>query len=244
MYYCVSTMVDRKELDIEILKIISKKIDNGTFNDKALIFDDKIGLNDFKRAVAGCVNLQAPCASKEYVSAYHGNVANEYTDNDLSHPWTLLTCAIHYRKYDKAKILLEAGANIHHRRTAYDKPAYYYMGSSLLSDVRMIDLCLLYGADINYSDDDGYSILHSCGATSSFEFYKALVNKGANIYKRTKGRNKILPIHSCISTSGCIEDNIMKFKLLIALQSELKPELFDYINNMEFMSQDNKKKFK
>jgi len=228
----------RSRVETQILELISKKIDNGTFNDDALIFDDEMSLSDFKKAIVRCVNLQAPCASKTHISMYCGDKISEYTDGQLSHPWTLLTYAVYYSNYDKAKILLEAGADIHFRRDKCDIPAYCYMGGFWTSDICMIDLCLSFGADINYSND-GYSILRKCGHTSSFEFFKALINKGANI----NPANCRLPIYGCISTSSSIEDNIMKFEYLIERQPELKSDLFDCINNMEFMSQDNKNKF-
>jgi len=228
---------ERSRVETQILELVSKKIDNGTFNDGALILDDKIGLNDFKKAVKSCVNLQASCASKVHVSMYCGDKISEYTDGELSHPWTLLTYAIYYCKYDKAKILLAAGADIHFRRNKYDNPAYYYMRGYFDSDIRIIDLCLSYGADINYSNNDGYSILHSCcSSNSSFEFFKALVNRGANIYKRTTGwKTPIIPIQACVGY------DIKKFEYLLTLLPDtVKPILSYYINNMKNMSKDEK----
>lgn len=239
--------MEHENLMKEILARQSKMIDDGTFNDKNLIFDKNINLTDFENIIKNLKDLNARTSSKKDVSSYtYQKPVKDYEDHYFCHPWALLHYAIYYCYYDKAEILLKNGADINLRRYESDDPPFMLMGGFWSSKTNMIDLCIKYGVDINYSNDGGWTILHKCGSTSSFEFYKTLINRDADINKRVKHNDYslgLLPIHTCISPASSIEDNLEKFKYLITLQPELKKELKEYIKNMKFISDENKKKF-
>lgn len=223
-------------MDEYLYKRINEKIDEGLLNDISLL---QLSDDEFKIELKKIKDFNAPTANRNhYLYCDHSKFINsEYTLSELSHSWTLLKWAIYYSKYNKVKILLELGVDLHFKRDNNDKPAYYLMNYSI--EIEMIDLCLQYGANLNYQDNYGRTLLHNDNI--SFNFYKELINKGANI--NIKDKDNLLPIHFCI-TASFLKENILKFNYLLKLKIEInKDELKNYIKNKPFLSLIIKDKF-
>ncbi|WP_089604116.1 ankyrin repeat domain-containing protein [Acinetobacter piscicola] len=52
---------------------------------------------------------------------------------------------------------------------------------SSLGDLKQVKKCLADGADVNTTDDEGYSALHAAAENDHLEIVKLLISKGADV---------------------------------------------------------------
>jgi ankyrin repeat protein len=207
----------------QLIHKINQTIDLGHINDSSIL---ELSDDQFKKELTKIKDLNAPTARRNCYSSYYFKISIEdYTISDLSHSWTLLKWAFYRSNLSKVRILLENGADLHFKLELNDDPPYFLIGS-YNCPIEMIDLCLKYNANLNYQNHYGNTLLHIKTGETSFDFYKALIDKGADInIRNNKG---LLPIHSCIYINF-LEGNLLKFQYLLQLQPLVKNELLLYI---------------
>lgn len=89
-------------------------------------------------------------------------------------PLSLLGLSLYYSKYDIAKSLILQGADVN---LTYDKNSPPILEVCLDDDIQMLKLLVENGADFNWKDSDGNSLLHHSVSTYSYNVSKFLLEE-------------------------------------------------------------------
>lgn len=95
--------------------------------------------------------------------------------------------AVKENQFEKAKLLIEKGANVNSKDKYGDTPLH---AAILQGNIEIAKLLLKNGADINAKDNSGFTVMHNC---HSPEVVAYLIEKGADINARD--RLGLTPLH-------------------------------------------------
>lgn len=108
-------------------------------------------------------------AVKIYLEREEKSKPKDVYKDDLNE---LLSDAVYYRQTEIEKYLLEKGAT-------YDK-ALFAEFSSKVGGGRNVEVLLKKGANPNYGDEDGFTVLHMATRDNNIELVKLLLKYGGN----------------------------------------------------------------
>ena len=121
--------------------------------------------------------------------------------------------AVLRQKYGIAKLLIDHGANVN--RCHRDDPLLVFVTALDKNDVRMAKLLIENGLDLDAKNENGMTPLFGAVMFRKYEIAELLIKKGANVMVRV-GKDKITPLHQCMSMGG--DDLTGNFLMMLLLK--------------------------
>ncbi|HUD01137.1 MAG TPA: ankyrin repeat domain-containing protein, partial [Rhabdochlamydiaceae bacterium] len=145
-------------------------------------------------------------ADIEYTTA----IPNQFTNRQFTNRTTPLFHILALMQFgplgykdcdEKIEILLRAGANVHAQGPGhvYKLCRVAFVVAARVCNLRVLELFLQHGANINTSDGEATALHHACNRGNNFEMVKFLLERGANI---TVNGNP--PLHYAVH-GGCVQ---------------------------------------
>ena len=112
-----------------------------------------------------------------------------------------------------------------------------YVNAVRQNDLLALALCLNYGVDVNWADDDGFSIAHICAMSGNDVLLKSLISRGLEIDNMTSGGLSPLQIAIYKKKYDCVREFINNgAKLVWMMNSEYQDDIL--IDNSDDDSDD------
>jgi ankyrin repeat protein len=131
---------------------------------------------------------------------------------------TLLHKSVHLGRIEICNTLLRTGADVNARDRYGWTPLWYTACQCGNDRSDIVDLLVLYGADVDFTNGEGVTTLMECCASGKRLVAESLIKNGANVNLRSNNRV------SCLYRTIVWDDNKTNFWLLLKNGAEIESD--------------------